>query len=261
MTTVLFQSSNKVMVMKSMTRKMLRFKNLKFGLFLLLLGVVFASCEGKKNSDSDSDDSSKPEDKPEAPATPQFTLTSSAVASGGALPLKYACSRATDGTGCRTDGVAGASNTTPPLSWTNAPAGTTHFILILFDKDSPATMHWYVAMPKDLKSLPEGLDVKTTPEVTLTTGQKIRIDAERNSNPYYHGPYPPTGKAHNYEFRLYAIKTTEDVVAAFFGSGVIAVASGNYQTEIEKYITGKGRGFLEAKILGTAVLPFTFKRP
>jgi Raf kinase inhibitor-like YbhB/YbcL family protein len=60
-------------------------------------------------------------------STGTFTLSSSAMANGGALPVTYTCD--------------GASQS-PPLAWSNTPAGTKSFALVMHHVAPDAT-HWY----------------------------------------------------------------------------------------------------------------------
>jgi uncharacterized protein (TIGR03437 family) len=62
-----------------------------------------------------------------APAKGPFTLTSSAGVNGGALPAEYTC----DGSGA-----------TIPLSWTNPPAGTKEFAVLMTTLPGDGTTKW-----------------------------------------------------------------------------------------------------------------------
>ena len=61
------------------------------------------------------------------PVSSTFTLTSSVGASGGVLPADYTC----DGTG-----------STLPLSWSNAPAGTKEFAVMMTTLPGDGTTKW-----------------------------------------------------------------------------------------------------------------------
>ncbi|HUB88025.1 MAG TPA: YbhB/YbcL family Raf kinase inhibitor-like protein, partial [Verrucomicrobiae bacterium] len=58
-------------------------------------------------------------------------ITSAAFADGQPIPAKY---------------TADGSDISPPLAWTNAPAGTKSFALIVDDPDAPAGtwVHWVI---------------------------------------------------------------------------------------------------------------------
>ena len=75
-----------------------------------------------------------------------MTLTSPSFEEGSAIPSQHTC-----------DGP----NRSPALAWTDAPAGTASFALIVDDPDAPAGtwVHWvYYNIPSVLPGLPEGLD-------------------------------------------------------------------------------------------------------
>jgi phosphatidylethanolamine-binding protein (PEBP) family uncharacterized protein len=83
-----------------------------------------------------------------------FQITSSAFSPGGRIPAKY---------------TVDGSNTSPPLSWSNAPEGTKSFALILDDPDAPRPggfTHWVVYnIPADRKSLPDNVPA-SQPQIT-----------------------------------------------------------------------------------------------
>ena len=78
-----------------------------------------------------------------------FTLSSSAFASGDAIPKRYTCDDA---------------NVSPPLAWSGAPSGTKSFALIVDDPDAPdpaapkrVYVHWVLYdIPATVTELAEG---------------------------------------------------------------------------------------------------------
>ncbi len=66
--------------------------------------------------------------EPASAASSAFTLSSPAVAEGGALPQEYTC----DGAGA-----------TLPLEWQGAPEGTQSFAIIMHHTPGPGDSHWY----------------------------------------------------------------------------------------------------------------------
>jgi Raf kinase inhibitor-like YbhB/YbcL family protein len=109
-----------------------------------------------------------------------FRLTSPAFEDGQEMAQKYG----------KKD-----QNVSPPLEWEDAPEGTRSFALSFVDIHPVARgyVHWLVAdMSPDLSSLPEGAGGSSRSELT---------ELER-----YVGPFPPSG-THEYEFRLYALRT------------------------------------------------------
>jgi Raf kinase inhibitor-like YbhB/YbcL family protein len=119
-------------------------------------------------------------------------LTSLAFTNDGTIPKQYTCEGA---------------DTSPPLSWSNAPAGTKSFALILDDPDAPdprapkmTWVHWVVQnIPPDAHSLPEDAG-----EHGLPTGTVQGLNDWKR--PGYGGPCPPIGK-HRYFVKLYALDT------------------------------------------------------
>ncbi len=122
-------------------------------------------------------------------------LKSAAFQPGEMIPAKYTC-----------DGP----DVSPPLSWSDPPAGTKSFALISDDPDAPVGtwVHWVIwnipatarllgaNLPKE-ESLPNGASQGTT-------------DFRRIG---YGGPCPPSG-THRYFFKLYALDSTLNLAAS-----------------------------------------------
>lgn len=118
-----------------------------------------------------------------------FELQSSALASGGEIPVQYTC-----------DGA----DRSPPLRWSDPPAKTKSFALIVDDPDAPggAWVHWLLyGIPAGLRELPEGIPARDTVPGIGTQG----LNDFRKVG--YGGPCPPRGPAHRYFFKLYALDT------------------------------------------------------
>ena len=118
-----------------------------------------------------------------------LTISSSAFTNGGVIPKKFTC-----------DGA----DVSPPLTWTDPPAGTEAFALLVDDPDAPVGNwnHWAIwNLPANLRSLPEGVS-KTTH--LLDGSQQGQNDFHK---PGYNGPCPPAGKPHRYFFKLFALDT------------------------------------------------------
>lgn len=115
-----------------------------------------------------------------------FILTSSAFTEGQAIPATYTC-----------DG----KDVSPPLSWTDPPAGTKSLTLIVDDPDAPGKtwVHWVLYnIPAAVRGLSEALPA----DCELTDG--TRQGMTDSGQPGYGGPCPPSG-THHYHFKLYAL--------------------------------------------------------
>jgi Raf kinase inhibitor-like YbhB/YbcL family protein len=91
-------------------------------------------------------------------------------------------------------------NISPPLSWENAPEGTKAFALAIVDHHPVARnfVHWMVIdIPASVTSLAEG--ASATPSMP---------NGARELKPYTGPNPPPPSGSHDYEFTLYALKTS-----------------------------------------------------
>jgi Raf kinase inhibitor-like YbhB/YbcL family protein len=116
-----------------------------------------------------------------------FSLTSTAFRDGERVPDRYTCT---------------GDDISPPLAWSDAPAGTKSFALLCDDPDAPAgTWHHWAAfdIPADSHGLPEAYP--TDAEVDGT--RQAVTDFRRTG---YGGPCPPPGHGtHHYHFSLLAL--------------------------------------------------------
>jgi Raf kinase inhibitor-like YbhB/YbcL family protein len=146
-----------------------------------------------------------------------FKLTSKDFKEGGAIPDKNAF----NSFGCT------GENVSPQLEWSNPPAGTKSFALLVHDPDAPTGgagfWHWIVYnLPADTTSIPAGAPLpKGATQGTTDFG-----------SPGWGGPCPPAGSGnHHYHFTLYALKVDKldlpaNATAAFVGFNVNANAIG-----------------------------------
>ena len=123
-------------------------------------------------------------------------------------------------------------NISPALNWTDPPAGTKSFAIMVHDPDAPTGgsgwWHWIVInLPADMRGLPQGVGApgaKTPPAVV-----QIRTDTGK---PGWGGPCPPVGdEPHRYVFTIYALKVDKldvpaEATAAYVGFMVNANAIG-----------------------------------
>jgi Raf kinase inhibitor-like YbhB/YbcL family protein len=129
-----------------------------------------------------------------AVATPEakLTLSSAAFGEGKAIPTRHA-----------NKGVPGGQNVSPPLSWTNLPAGTKSLALACIDRHPIANnwVHWLVVnVPASVNALSEG----ASRTATLPAGAKELENTFGTTG--WGGPQPPRGSGtHPYEFLLSAL--------------------------------------------------------
>src|SRR5512142_1927520 len=147
-----------------------------------------------------------------------FSIQTNAFTPGGMIPKNYTC-----------DG----SDVSPELTWTNVPAGTQAFALIVDDPDAPAGTwtHWIAwNIPASVTRLTEG----TAKNDTLADGTRQgKNDFKRIG---YNGPCPPPGKPHRYFFKVYALGAKLDLKA------------GASRSELESAI--KGKVLEQAEVIG-----------
>lgn len=143
-----------------------------------MLGLVaLSSCgAGEKTSNR-----SMGETAMDQATTTMLTLTSDAFQDGQPIPQVYSC-----------DGA----NHSPALHWSDPPAGTKSFALVIDDPDAPGGTfrHWGVYdIPATARGIGEGQHV----------GTEVQNDGGR---PGYTGPCPPHGNGvHHYHFKLFAL--------------------------------------------------------
>jgi len=121
----------------------------------------------------------------------KMKILSSASTEGSMIPAKYTC-----------DG----QDISPPLEWSDVPAGTKTFALISDDPDAPSGtwVHWVAYnIPAGVTKLGENVQR----EKEFSNGMR------QGSNDWpkvgYGGPCPPGG-THRYYFKLYALDAALD---------------------------------------------------
>jgi Raf kinase inhibitor-like YbhB/YbcL family protein len=125
-----------------------------------------------------------------------FTLTSPAFTDDAVLPLKYA-----GGTLCAADSRGG--NVSPPLAWSNPPAGTKSFAVLMIDPDGRrglGSVHWVAyGIPATRAGLQEGAG-GTAASADITEGKNSRGSLG------YTGPCgPPVDGPHHYVIDVIAL--------------------------------------------------------
>jgi Raf kinase inhibitor-like YbhB/YbcL family protein len=154
-------------------------------------------------------------------AAAAFALTSTAFANNANIPSKYTCD-------------AGPTNPSPALAWSDAPAGTKSFALIMHDPDAPLAggfTHWVLFdLPATTMALPEGFQPGS---VGVSGNSGFRRAG-------YGGPCPPSG-VHHYHFMLSALDVP-----------TLGLQAGATKADVDKAIQGH--------VLGTAELVGLYQR-
>jgi Raf kinase inhibitor-like YbhB/YbcL family protein len=117
-----------------------------------------------------------------------FKISSPAFKNGESIPPVFSCK---------------GHDISPALTWTDPPAGTQSFALIMDDPDAPVGIwvHWVIFnIPASTRDLKEG-----TPTDPQLSDGSLQGKTSAGSNGY-HGPCPPSG-THRYFFKLYALDT------------------------------------------------------
>jgi Raf kinase inhibitor-like YbhB/YbcL family protein len=146
-------------------------------------------------------------------AASSFVLTGTDKELVKSVPLVYTA----NAFGCT------GGNTSPELHWSGAPAGTSSFVLTLFDPDERSTpsgwWHWIVYdLPPTTNSLPKGAGALKSALLPAGTLQG-RSDLGENA---YHGPCPAQGDPpHRYTFTIYALNVAKLPVPADSSGGMV----------------------------------------
>jgi Raf kinase inhibitor-like YbhB/YbcL family protein len=170
---------------------------------IMLVALILTACSAPRNTSEPAP--AEPVNPPQPTAVPQetgapsdpveaampFELTSTAFTQGNSIPALYSC-----------DG----QDISPPLAWSDPPAGTQSFALIMDDPDAPVGTwdHWILFnIPANMRELSENLplDAKNQDPDAIFVGSNSWGRAD------YGGPCPPSG-THRYFFRLFALDTT-----------------------------------------------------
>jgi Raf kinase inhibitor-like YbhB/YbcL family protein len=200
-------------------------------LSISFVAVVLAACgdDGGSTPPIDSAPGSDAQDIDggsalDAPVT-SISLTSTAYANSGAIPLAQAC------TG------HGGANQSPPLAWTNIPVGTMSFAIVFTDKSNGLVHSAIYDIPGTLTEIPGNVDKVYAPTAVPGAHQPTAWNGPRG----YAGPCPDA--PHMYEHKIYALAT-------------ITVPGSAMGTSRSALVTA-----LEANNLGSATLTATFTPP
>jgi Raf kinase inhibitor-like YbhB/YbcL family protein len=195
----------------------------------------------------------------EAPLPKELKVSLGGVKEGEAIPAKLAFCTA-DGKGATKDG----GNRNPSVNWTKGPAETKSYVLLVVDKDVPASFelanqkgkvipekfkrqdfyHWaLVDIPANVTGVPQGklsrgvIKGGKKPGKTAygTQGQNDYATFMEGTYGGYDGPCPPWNdeRLHHYYFQVYALDVKElGLKEGFTGKDVLKALDG--------HIVGKG---------------------
>lgn len=166
------------------------------------------------------------------PPNPPLLMTTTAWQDGGVIPDKYTQ-------------AAGPSAVSPALSWSQVPAGTQSFVLLMHDPEPVLARgskmditHWLAwNIPGTSTGLPEGVAAGELPDGTRQVS--LRANA-------YMGPGAPPGPYHHYTFELYALDIKLEVP-----QGQPQQAAATRQAVVDA---------MDGHVLGKAVLVARFHR-
>lgn len=144
-----------------------------------------------------------------------FKLTSTAFGEGAYIPAKY---------------TGEGKDASPPLKWTDPPAGTKTFALIMDDPDAPmgTWVHWVAwGIGSDARELPEAVPTSKA----LDNGVKQGTTSFKKTG--YGGPMPPRGSDHRYCFKLYALDAALDLTPGATKADLVKAMNGHILAETQ----------------------------
>ena len=111
----------------------------------------------------------------------------------------------------------------PPLAWSEIPAGTKSFAIVCDDPDAPSRahprpegpwVHWVLYnIPADETQIAAA--VPRVPEPSQPTGARQGVNDFADDNIGYRGPMPPVDSGpHRYFFKIYALDRQLELPAA-----------------------------------------------
>jgi Raf kinase inhibitor-like YbhB/YbcL family protein len=141
-----------------------------------------------------------------------MTLTSTAFAEGERIPTVH---------------TADGADTSPPLAWTDPPAGTKSLAVLCADPDAPrgTWVHWVLF---NLPPAERGLAAGVAKSGKLPNAVQGTTDFGSTG---YGGPSPPPGKPHRYFFTVYALDTVLSLDSAATRAHVLDAMKGHILAE------------------------------
>ncbi len=151
-----------------------------------------------------------------ATSAQRIQVRSSAFEAGGMIPVVYSDY---------------GKGTSPPLSWSPAPAGTKSWVLMMEDPDATSPLpfvHWIATIPAKATEIPPSIPpIERAPEIP---------GASQGSNSSsaigYFGPRPPPGQpAHAYHFQIFALDTTLTLPSGYNRHALLKAMRGHVLAE------------------------------
>ena len=149
------------------------------------------------------------------------TINSTAFAVGQPIPTRH---------------TADGENLSPPLAWSNLPAGTRQLALVCDDPDAPSRkkpgpkpwVHWVIYnIPPTATGLPEGVSAAELPPEVPGAAQGAN-SWPSGDNIGYRRPAPPPGTGpHRYYFKLYALDAELNLPACLDKDQLLAETKGH----------------------------------
>ena len=131
-----------------------------------------------------------------------FTLQSSLLEDNGLLDAKYT------GNNPANPNCVG-QNVSPPLAWSNAPAGAKSFALIALDVDGQAGIGVVHLVAYGVKA-----DVASFAEGAISAASDVFVSGKNTpGTPGWFGPCPPAGSMHHYNVTIIASDLAPDALA------------------------------------------------
>lgn len=173
---------------------------------LLIIAIALPACAPEEVAPPEEEELPKEEEM-------VLSVSSPAFQEGEKIPVKYTCQ---------------GEDVSPPLAWSEPPAGTQSFTLIVDDPDAPGGVftHWVLFnIPSHSRELPEA----------IPTQAELSSGALQGKNDFgrigYGGPCPPPGSPHRYQFILYAVDHPLDLRAAVSKKQVLDALQGHILAE------------------------------
>jgi Raf kinase inhibitor-like YbhB/YbcL family protein len=147
-----------------------------------------------------------------------FELSSTAFDANQTIPVRHACH---------------GDNLSPELIWTQPPAGTQSFALIMDDPDAVGVVgyvwdHWlFFNIPANVFSLPEGIPQ----DAELPDGSRQGQNSGNRIG--YGGPCPPSGQTHGYVFTVYALDIMLELESGVSKDQILEASNGHVLAEAQ----------------------------